>query len=140
MEYARGRARWTSAGDDEVRASARVGEGAPAGFWTDARMANPISVARDHAGYAYFFEKEELKKGVAEQPDALCSRGKSASRRDFLRRRRSGEFFARVNSRRVYGEKRGSIEGLNGEAAIFGRYFHCQMGIAAKILKRMKTG
>ena len=47
---------------DEVRASARGGEGAPAGFWTDARMANPISVARDHAGYAYFFEKEELKK------------------------------------------------------------------------------
>ena len=74
VEYAHaGALVWTSAGDDEVRASARVGEGAPAGFWTDARMANPISVARDHAGYAYFFEKEELKKAWPSR-DALFPR------------------------------------------------------------------
>jgi hypothetical protein len=53
---------WTSRDDDGVRAFVPRGAGEPDGFGTDARMVNPISVARDHAGYAYFFEKEELRR------------------------------------------------------------------------------
>jgi pimeloyl-ACP methyl ester carboxylesterase len=53
---------WTTRDDDGVRAFVQRGAGEPDGFGTDARMVNPISVARDHAGYAYFFEKEELRR------------------------------------------------------------------------------
>ena len=76
VEYAHaGALVWTSAGDESLAfASAGRGvEGAPAGFWTDPRMANPISVARDHAGYAYFFEKEELRRAWPSR-DALFPR------------------------------------------------------------------
>ena len=74
VEYAHaGALVWTSVTDEQVRASAGRGEAVPAGFWTDARMANPISVARDHAGYAYFFEKEELRRAWPSR-DALFPR------------------------------------------------------------------
>ena len=41
---------------------AGVGEPAPPGFNSDWRMINPARVASDHAGYAYFFEDDALKK------------------------------------------------------------------------------
>ena len=41
---------------------AGVGEPAPPGFNSDWRMINPARVAGDHAGYAYFFEDDALKR------------------------------------------------------------------------------
>ena len=46
----------------ESAIGAGVGEPAPPGFNSDWRMINPARVASDHAGYAYFFEDDALKK------------------------------------------------------------------------------
>ena len=62
VEYAHaGSMVWTQEdGYDPVHA--RKGEGTPSGFNADIRMLNPLRAAGDHAGYAYFFEDENLKK------------------------------------------------------------------------------
>lgn len=40
----------------------KKGESTPSGFNIDLRMVNPLGVARDHAGYAYFFDDEQTRK------------------------------------------------------------------------------
>jgi hypothetical protein len=67
---------------------------------------------------------------------------KSRIPKKYFRKQAGGEAanFLRVQLAASVWGKRGSIEGLNGETAIFGRYFHCQMGIPAKIFKRLVAG
>ena len=62
LEYAHaGSMVWTNAADGANVVSQKKGEETPSGFNWDWRMANPAGVARDHAGYAYFFEDAETK-------------------------------------------------------------------------------
>ena len=50
---------WT---DADSAVAAKKGASAPAGFNSDVRMMNPAGVAMDHAGYAYFFEDDALRR------------------------------------------------------------------------------
>lgn len=60
VEYAHaGSLVWT---DADSAVAAKKGASAPAGFNSDLRMINPAGVAMDHAGYAYFFEDDALRR------------------------------------------------------------------------------
>ena len=62
VEYAHGGSMlWTEAGGESIHSYHPKGSGDPEGFSTDARMINPIGVARAHSGYARFMEDETLR-------------------------------------------------------------------------------